>query len=107
MSGYTERKRGMDSMLAYDSELRFKITNRRNQLLGEWVAEQLGYYNGAAQRYAKSVVLSDFDEPGDDDVLRKVLSDLHRAGVDLTVDQLRNQMGALLEQAEKQIREET
>jgi hypothetical protein len=62
--------------------MRFRITARRNRLLGQWAARQMGLSEAEADSYAKDVVRSDFEEAGDHDVIRKVLGDLTAAGVD-------------------------
>lgn len=103
MSGIDERRKGMDTKLSQDSELRFKVTNRRNKLLGMWLAEQFGLAGDEASEYTKSVVLSDFEAPGDDDVVRKVLADIAERGVSIDEAAVRSQMAALLETAKDQI----
>ena len=105
MSGIDKRKHAMDSKLSYDSELKFKITNRRNRLLGEWIAQELGHTGETAEAYAKSVVLSDFQAPGDDDVIDKVMSDLQAAGHPLPEPELRQRMAAFMDDAQQQIQD--
>ncbi|MDF2813788.1 MAG: hypothetical protein K0S56_4819 [Microvirga sp.] len=78
MAGFDERKDAFEKKFAHDEELRFKATARRNKLFGLWAAEQLGKSGTDADAYAKSVVLADFEEAGDADVLRKVQADLSR-----------------------------
>ena len=106
MSGYDERQQAMETKLAHDSELRFKVTNRRNRLLGQWAAEQLGLIGEPGDEYARSVVLSDFEQPGDDDVVRKVLGDLADGGVDATEAQIRAKMAELQPLAQQQVHDE-
>ncbi|MEO0515436.1 MAG: DUF1476 domain-containing protein [Planctomycetota bacterium] len=106
MSGYDERKRGMETQLAHDSELNFKIRNRRNRLLGEWAAFQLGLEGKDAMAYAQDVVHADFVEPGEQDVYRKVMRDFQEAGVGITAAKLRQRMATLMYDAERQVREE-
>jgi hypothetical protein len=63
--------------------MRFRITARRNRLLGEWAARQMGLSEAETESYAKDVVRSDFEEAGDHDVIRKVLGDLTSAGIEI------------------------
>ena len=107
MSGMDERRKGMDTKLERDSELRFKVTNRRNKLLGLWAAELFGLAGTEAEQYAKTVVMSDFEEPGDDDVIRKVTADFESRSVALDPDTLRKKMDELIETAHDQIVNET
>ena len=82
MTSFDEREDGFERKFAHDEELRFKATARRNKLFGLWAAEQLGKTGAEAEAYAKSVVLADFEEAGDADVLRKVQADLDGGGAD-------------------------
>jgi hypothetical protein len=101
MTTFDKREEGFEKKFAHDEELRFKAMARRNKLLGLWAAGILGKSGPDADAYAKEVVVADFDEAGDDDVLRKVAKDLQAKGVD--EQQIRAQMTALLEQAVAQI----
>jgi hypothetical protein len=101
MTTFDKREEGFEKKFAHDEELRFKATARRNKLLGLWAAEQLGKSGDDAAAYAKEVVVADFEEAGDDDVLRKVVSDLAATGV--TEQQVREKMLELLAEAVKQV----
>ncbi len=76
MTTFDERERSYEAKFARDADLQFKAEARRNRLLGEWAAELLGKSGEDAKAYALSVVTSDFEEPGDEDVFRKIASDL-------------------------------
>jgi len=82
MTQFDDRERAFESKFAHDEEMKFRITARRNRLLGEWAARQMGLSEAEAESYAKDVVRSDFEEAGDHDVVRKVLGDLTAAGID-------------------------
>ena len=103
MSGIDDRRKGMEAKLHHDDELRFKVNNRRNKLLGLWLAEQFGLSGDEAKAYAKTVVLSDFEEPGDDDVVRKVLADIQANSASIDEATVRSQMASLIEAAKDQI----
>lgn len=103
MSGFDKRKEGFESKFAHDEELRFKATARRNKLLGLWAAEKMGIEGDAAEEYAKTVVRADFEEPGDEDVFRKVREDLDAKGVDQSDHQIRRTMDELMDTAVQQI----
>ena len=104
MTTFDNRKDAFEKQFAHDEELRFKATARRNKLLGLWAAAQLGKSGTEADAYAKSVVMSDFEEAGDDDVLRKVKGDLDAAG-SAGAAGVRAKMDELLAQAVKEIQE--
>ena len=76
MATFDERERGYEAKFAHDADLRFKAEARRNRLLGEWAAGLLGLEGDEARRYALSVVTSDFEVPGEEDVFAKVERDL-------------------------------
>lgn len=99
MTTFDDRKDAFEKKFAHDEELRFKATARRNKLLGLWAAEQLGKSGADADAYAKSVVMADFQEAGDDDVMRKVQADLDGAGRTQTNADLRRVMTELMERA--------
>ncbi|MBY0360337.1 MAG: DUF1476 domain-containing protein [Phreatobacter sp.] len=103
MSTFDKRQEGFEKKFAHDEELRFKATARRNKLLGLWVAEKIGKTGADADAYAKSVVMSDFEEAGDDDVFRKVKADLDAAGADQSDHQIRRTMDELMATAIAQI----
>jgi hypothetical protein len=79
---------------------------RRNKLLGLWAAEKLGMSGDEAEAYARSVVKADFEEPGDEDVFRKVRGDFDAKGVEQSDHQLRRTMDELLQKAVDQIQSE-
>jgi hypothetical protein len=106
MNSFNDREKLFENKFAHDQDLQFKVQARRNKLLGQWAAQQMGKDAAASAEYASAVVLSDFDEPGDDDVLRKVLADLENAGLNITRDGVRKEMDRLMIDAKKQIMEE-
>ncbi len=106
MTGFDEREKGFEAKYRLDQEARFKISARRNKLLGLWAAERMGLSGASAEEYAKEVVVADFEKPGDADVLEKVLNDLTDKGLGITDIQVRTQMDKLTETAREQIMKE-
>ncbi len=105
MTTFDKREEGFEKKFAHDEELRFKATARRNKLLGLWAAGKLGLKGAEADSYAKSVVIADFEEAGDNDVFRKVRKDLDDKGVSGVLDQqLRQMMEELLAKAVEEIK---
>ncbi len=90
MTTFDDREKAFENKFAHDEEMQFRITARRNRLLGEWAARQMGLTEAEAESYAKDVVRSDFEEAGDHDVIRKVLGDLTAAGVEVDEEQVRD-----------------
>ena len=106
MDGFDDRKKAAEGKFALDSEKEFKATARRNKLLGLWLAEQMGMSGSDADAYAREVIASDFEEPGDEDVYRKVKADIDKKGLDISEHRLRKHMADLLEDARRQIASE-
>jgi hypothetical protein len=103
MSTFDDRERAEEARYALDQETQFKVNNRRNKLLGLWAAGLMGVTGDAAETYAKSVVLADLEEAGDDDVVRKVKGDLDKAGIQKSELEIREEMARLLPVAREQI----
>lgn len=105
-NGFEERKTAAEAKFRHDEEFKFKVTARRNKLLGLWAAGLMNIEGADAEAYAKQVVISDFDEPGDDDVLRKVLGDLQAKGRSEDKTDVRRHMDSLLDQAKAELMQE-
>ena len=103
-TSFDKREEGFEKQFAHDEELRFKASARRNKLLGLWVAEKLGMSGADADAYAKSVVMADFEEAGDDDVFRKVRKDLDDKKVSVSDQDIKKTMIDLMGQAVEQIK---
>ena len=99
MTTFDKREEGFEKKFAHDEELRFKANARRNKMLGLWAAEKLGLSGDAANAYAKDVIMADFEEAGDADVLKKVLNDLSAKGDKSTEADIRRLMNELMEKA--------
>ena len=83
MTDFKDRQRGEEAKYAVDQDTAFRVAARRNRLLGQWAAEKMGLTAEETDAYAKSVIQADFEEAGDEDVIRKVLGDLTGAGCDI------------------------
>jgi hypothetical protein len=103
MTSWDERAKGSESQYKRDQELTFKVTARRNKLLGLWVAEKLGKAGPDADAYAKTVIEADFEKPGDDDVIDKVLADLAQAGKPSTAGEIKARLEHYAAEARKQL----
>lgn len=101
MTTFDKREEGFEKKFAHDEELRFKALARRNKLLGLWAAGLLGKSGAEADAYAKEIVMADFEQPGEHDVVHRVMTDLGPKGV--TEQQVRAQMTELLAKAVEQV----
>jgi hypothetical protein len=107
MTNFNDRERAFESKFAHDEEMKFRIMARRNRLLGEWAAAKMGLSEEESASYAKDVVRADFEEAGDEDVIRKVLGDLTAAGVDTSDAEIRQTLEHKTVEARRQIIEAT
>lgn len=82
MTTFDDRERAFEAKFARDEEMAFRVTARRNRLLGQWAAARMNLTPAETEAYAKAVVQADFEESGDEDVIRKVHGDLLAAGVE-------------------------
>ena len=98
-----ERNDGQEARFADEAEREFRITARRNRLLGLWVGERLGLTEAEADAYAKAVVHADFEGAGDEDVVRKLIGDLLKSGVETRDMEVREMLSRMEEEARAQI----
>ena len=103
MTQFDDRERAFEAKYARDEEMQFRIIARRNRLLGEWAARQMGLSEAETESYAKDVIRSDFEEAGEHDVIRKLLGDFTAAGVDCDEDEIRQALRNKEVEARRQI----
>ena len=104
MSSFDKREEGFEKKFAHDEELRFKASARRNKLLGLWAAEKMGLSPESAEDYARAVVRADFEQPGDEDVFRKLDQDFRGSGISVSEGEIRSKMDELASIARDEIR---
>jgi len=92
---FRDREKGYEAKFKMDEEYRFKAEVRRNKLIGLWAAERLGLAGADKEDYAKQVVAADFDEPGPDDVVRKLVADFQQHSVNVSETEIRAEMARL------------
>jgi hypothetical protein len=103
MTSFQDRERAEEAKFAHDEETLFRIQARRNKLLGHWAAQRMGLDVAETEAYARSVVQAEFEEAGDEDVVRKLLGDLISAGVDVDDAEIRAALSAHAIEARRQI----
>ena len=103
MTTFDDREKAFENMYARDQESQFRVKARRNRLLGEWAARLMGLTEVEAEAYAKEVIRSDFEEAGDEDVVRKILGDLTSAGVDCDEARIREALDHKAVEARRQM----
>lgn len=102
MTDFKDRERAEEAKFAMDGETAFKVAARRNRLLGQWAATKMGLNEEETTSYATSVVQADFEEAGDEDVIRKVLGDLTTAGIDIDEADVRAALEEMAVEARRQ-----
>ena len=106
MTDFKDRERGEERKFAMDAETAFRVAARRNRLLGNWAAEKMGLGPEETEAYAKAVIQADFEEAGDEDVIRKVLGDLIAAGCDVDASAVRAALDEKSVEAKRQLMSE-
>jgi hypothetical protein len=99
MTTFDKREEAFEKQFAHDEELKFKATARRNKLLGLWAAEKLGLSGAEADSYALSIVMLEFEQSGDRDVLHKIRKDFDAKGVAQSDHQISRTMTELMAKA--------
>ena len=97
MTKFDDREKGFEKKFILDEELKFKIEARRNKLIGEWVANILGFNDDQKELYIQEVIVSDFKKAGDEDVFEKVKHDLD--GKNISDSEIRKKMDEFFDQA--------
>ncbi|MBW8910751.1 MAG: DUF1476 domain-containing protein [Sphingomonas sp.] len=105
MTTFDDREQAFENKFAHDQEMAFRITARRNRLLGHWAAGLMKLTAEETDSYAKSVVQADFEEAGDEDVIRKLLGDITSAGVDIDDARIRAALENKTVEARRQLME--
>jgi hypothetical protein len=105
MTTFDERERAFETAFARDDEMQFRVVARRNRLLGEWAAALMGLTAEETDSYAKSVIQAEFEDAGDEDVVRKLLGDLTSAGVETDEGRIREALSDRAIAARRQLME--
>ena len=103
MSKFEEREKSFEKKFVRDEELQFKVNAKRNKYLGEWAAEKLNKVDNEKDTYVQEVIKSDFAEPGEEDVFRKIQSDFKKASVSIPDSEIREKMSSFLERVKKEL----
>jgi len=103
MTDFRDRERGEEAKFAHDENMAFRILARRNRLLGHWAAEKMGLTSEETDAYATEVVQAEFEEGGDEDVIRKVLGDLVGAGIEIDEGDVRAALEERMIEARRQL----
>ncbi len=106
MSKFDDREKAFETKYKMDQERAFKANVRRCKLVGLWAAEKMGIEGAEAEAYAKEVVASDFERPGQDDVIDKVHADLEAKGLGISRHMVEIEMQHKFEEAVRQLAEE-
>ena len=104
MTTFNDREHGFESKFAHDQEIEFRAMARRNKLAARWAAGLMGLEGEHMEDYVRAVVRSKIEQPGEEDVFRKLAQDLKAAGVTLTDTEIHSRMDELLALAREQIR---
>ena len=100
-----DRRKGFESKWVHDAELRFQMEARRNRALGEWAAAKKGLTGQALEDLVGSVIAADLEEAGDEDVFRKLRSELDASVSDAAIrDKMREYLQTAMDQTAQDAR---
>ena len=105
MTTFDDRERAFEAKYARDEDMAFRVTARRNRLLGQWAAGLMKLTPEETDAYAKAVVQADFEEAGDEDVVRKLIGDLLAAGIEIEDSTIRTALADQTIEARRQLME--
>lgn len=105
MTTFDDRERAFEAKFVHDDEIAFRIVARRNRLLGQWAADLMKLTPEEADSYSRSVVHAEFEEAGDEDVVRKLVGDLSAAGVEIDDAAVRQALDDKAVEARRQLME--
>ena len=105
MTIFDDRERGEETKFARDEDMAFRVVARRNKLLGQWAAALMKLTPEESSSYATAVVQAEFEEAGDEDVVRKLLGDMASAGVDIDEASVRRALAEKAVEARRQLME--
>lgn len=102
MTVFDRIEKGQEAKYSQELSRDFKVSVRRNQLLGLWLAEKMGLSSEAAHDYAQTVIDADFEAPGHEDVVKKLLDDVRSHNLSVSEDQIRRKLDYYLERAQEE-----
>ena len=105
MTTFDDRERSFEAKFARDDELAFRVTARRNRLLGQWAAAEMRLTREEGDAYATALVHADLEGGGDDDVVRKLVGDMTAAGLDHDEATVRRALAQQMIEARRQLME--
>lgn len=105
MTTFDDRQKAHEAKFARDEDMAFRVTARRNRLVGQWAAARMGLTPEETDAYAKGVVQADFEEAGDEDVIRKLLGDLTAAQIETSDEEIRQALADMTVEARRQLME--
>ena len=106
MTMFDQREKEFETRFKHDQELQFKITARRNRLLGLWAAKHLGLLGDTAEAYAERVVEAQLRAGGTKNVVDKLAADLGAKDPTFTAARIRFELDHFAEQAKRQLMKE-
>ncbi|ESQ76505.1 DUF1476 domain-containing protein [Asticcacaulis sp. BYS171W] len=106
MTTFDDRSKGFEAQFAHSEDLEFKAVARRNRMIGIWAGEKMGLSGDNLENYAKAVIRADFEQPGEEDVIRKVLGDLVASNIPVRETEVRTKVVEFLAQAREALKSE-
>lgn len=103
---FNDREKAFEQKFSLDQQSMFKIEARASKLIGLWAAGKFGLSGTDAENYAKEVIAANLDEPGYDDVKRKLKSDFQSRNLPFDADEIDAIIDKNVAEAVKQVEAE-
>lgn len=98
---FEEREKSYEAKWSHDEELRFRISSRRNHMLGLWAARQVGMNAADADAYAAQLIAMT-----DEAIFSRIRQDFDVHSVKMSSHMISSQMEDLLDSAKAQIEQD-
>ena len=102
MTQFDDREKAYEAQFRREQETAFRITVRRDKLLGLWAAGLLGLEGDEAVAYAKGLINVEVSA-GSHDIAHLVFTDLTARGIATSAEAVAHQLGHWHEIAREQV----
>jgi len=93
MDKFKDRERAFEAEQSHKEQSEFDQRNSRNKVFAQFVLKHIGQSDN--KELLKEIVLSDLEEPGDDDILRKALDIIAQHNGSLSKEDLQKKLSEI------------
>ena len=104
MNTFKDRTKGFEAKFKQDADLQFKLSAKRNKLIGEWASQVLQKEN--KEEYVKEVRQSALEKAGDEDIIEKLMKDFSSNNQELSREELLKKFSECENKAREELMEQ-